>query len=279
MANGAQWATPYADAVRAYAHRPFVRLDVPGHGGDVVAQRASHLALGRVSADSLAAYPPGIPNVLPGELITPRHSTSYDGPPTRRSAMYAGPSTLSSRTCVCSRRPADKRAFTAAEAILKRRRRHGRLHIPRSQVVMASQTHDHYPWVYGWTVANANAEPPGQSGRRRPECQSAVAADAAYCPNCGADLQPRRGPSGGWIALAVVVALLVGAGIAYALTQGGSSSKTTTAQKTETGSTSIGISVTAPTRTVTNSTTTTTTTAITRPTTTSGASSSTSTSP
>ena len=27
-------------------------------------------AVGRVSADSLAAYPPGIPNVLPGERIT-----------------------------------------------------------------------------------------------------------------------------------------------------------------------------------------------------------------
>ena len=27
-------------------------------------------AVGRVSADALAAYPPGIPNVLPGELIT-----------------------------------------------------------------------------------------------------------------------------------------------------------------------------------------------------------------
>ena len=26
--------------------------------------------MGRVSADALAAYPPGIPNVLPGELIT-----------------------------------------------------------------------------------------------------------------------------------------------------------------------------------------------------------------
>ncbi|HEY2592615.1 MAG TPA: amino acid decarboxylase, partial [Chloroflexota bacterium] len=33
-----QSATPYADAVRAYAGRPFVRLDVPGHGGDAVAQ-------------------------------------------------------------------------------------------------------------------------------------------------------------------------------------------------------------------------------------------------
>jgi lysine decarboxylase len=30
----------------------------------------SDRAIGRVSADSLAAYPPGIPNVLPGELIT-----------------------------------------------------------------------------------------------------------------------------------------------------------------------------------------------------------------
>jgi hypothetical protein len=77
-----------------------------------------------------------------------------------------------------------------------------------------------------------------------------VPADAAYCPNCGADLRPRRGPSGGWIALAVVVALLVGAGIAYALTQAGSSSNPTTAENTHT----VGITVTTPTRTVTNST-------------------------
>lgn len=27
-------------------------------------------AAGRISADSLAAYPPGIPNVIPGETIT-----------------------------------------------------------------------------------------------------------------------------------------------------------------------------------------------------------------
>ena len=33
-----QSATPYADAVRAYASQPFVRLDVPGHAGDDVAQ-------------------------------------------------------------------------------------------------------------------------------------------------------------------------------------------------------------------------------------------------
>lgn len=31
---------------------------------------AAHDAVGRVSADALAAYPPGIPNVLPGEVIT-----------------------------------------------------------------------------------------------------------------------------------------------------------------------------------------------------------------
>lgn len=30
----------------------------------------AHEAVGRVSADSLAAYPPGIPNVMPGEVIT-----------------------------------------------------------------------------------------------------------------------------------------------------------------------------------------------------------------
>jgi arginine decarboxylase len=37
-ALAAQLATPYADAVRAYARKSFVRLDVPGHGGDAVAQ-------------------------------------------------------------------------------------------------------------------------------------------------------------------------------------------------------------------------------------------------
>ena len=37
-AAGEQSMTPYADAVREYADRPFVRLDVPGHGADAVAQ-------------------------------------------------------------------------------------------------------------------------------------------------------------------------------------------------------------------------------------------------
>ncbi len=36
-ATAPQSATPYTDAVRAYAARPYVRLDVPGHGGDAVA--------------------------------------------------------------------------------------------------------------------------------------------------------------------------------------------------------------------------------------------------
>jgi len=27
-------------------------------------------AIGRVSADSISAYPPGIPNVMPGEVLT-----------------------------------------------------------------------------------------------------------------------------------------------------------------------------------------------------------------
>ena len=38
MTIGDQSDTPYADAVRAYAARPFIRLDVPGHGGDAVTQ-------------------------------------------------------------------------------------------------------------------------------------------------------------------------------------------------------------------------------------------------
>ena len=31
---------------------------------------ATDRAIGRVSADSIAAYPPGIPNVMPGEVLT-----------------------------------------------------------------------------------------------------------------------------------------------------------------------------------------------------------------
>lgn len=145
-----------------------------------------------------------------------------------------------------------------------------------ARVARSDQARDrHSGRLWFGTMASANPQPPGPSGYRRcPECQSYVDADAAYCPSCGADLRPRRGPSRGWIALAIIAALLLGGGIAYALTQGGSSSTTTSAEKTETRSTTIGISVTAPTRTVTSSTTTTTTTTTTRPSRTGSASSS-----
>ena len=55
-------------------------LALPDPGTQVVSLRDAYFApaelvpaeqaVGRVSADALAAYPPGIPNVLPGELIT-----------------------------------------------------------------------------------------------------------------------------------------------------------------------------------------------------------------
>ena len=54
---------------------------LPGWGPERMSIRAAYFAateivtaeqsIGRISADSLAAYPPGIPNVLPGEQITP----------------------------------------------------------------------------------------------------------------------------------------------------------------------------------------------------------------
>ncbi|MFH8680885.1 hypothetical protein [Streptomyces lydicus] len=56
------------------------RLRLPSPGAVEMTTRAAFLApcrtvpaeeaVGRVSADTLAAYPPGIPNVLPGEVIT-----------------------------------------------------------------------------------------------------------------------------------------------------------------------------------------------------------------
>ena len=55
-------------------------LDLPTPGETVMTVRAAYFsdtevisterAIGRISADSLAAYPPGIPNVLPGEVIS-----------------------------------------------------------------------------------------------------------------------------------------------------------------------------------------------------------------
>ncbi|MEU9706845.1 aminotransferase class I/II-fold pyridoxal phosphate-dependent enzyme [Streptomyces sp. NPDC047981] len=57
-----------------------IRLSLPEPGEAVLTPREAFMspgrvvpaveAVGRVSADTLAAYPPGIPNVLPGEVIT-----------------------------------------------------------------------------------------------------------------------------------------------------------------------------------------------------------------
>ena len=69
MAADAQSATPYADAVRTYADRPFVRLDVPGHGGDGVAQPELAEALGeRVLALDV---PPLVEGIDQGPRPTP----------------------------------------------------------------------------------------------------------------------------------------------------------------------------------------------------------------
>ncbi|MEU7642961.1 amino acid decarboxylase [Streptomyces sp. NPDC039016] len=59
---------------------PASRLRLPAPGPVALTTRTAfltpsrsvpaHEAIGRVSADTLAAYPPGIPNVLPGEVVT-----------------------------------------------------------------------------------------------------------------------------------------------------------------------------------------------------------------
>jgi arginine/lysine/ornithine decarboxylase len=51
---------------------PWGRMELPPREAFLSAQEAVpfELAEGRVAAESLAAYPPGIPNVLPGELLT-----------------------------------------------------------------------------------------------------------------------------------------------------------------------------------------------------------------
>lgn len=56
------------------------RLKLPDPGEMRMAPRQAYFApsrtvpaeqaIGRISADALAAYPPGIPNVLPGEVVT-----------------------------------------------------------------------------------------------------------------------------------------------------------------------------------------------------------------
>ncbi|MGW0732169.1 aminotransferase class I/II-fold pyridoxal phosphate-dependent enzyme [Streptomyces sp. NPDC002851] len=73
--------TPLTDS--ATPPRPALRLPSPGPAR--LSAREAFLrptrllpaaeAIGHISADTLAAYPPGIPNVLPGELITPEAVT------------------------------------------------------------------------------------------------------------------------------------------------------------------------------------------------------------
>ena len=69
-----QAATPYADAVRAYAHAPFVRLDVPGHGADGAAQPelAEMLGEGVLRLD----VPPLVEGIDQGDRPTPLQRTA-----------------------------------------------------------------------------------------------------------------------------------------------------------------------------------------------------------
>jgi predicted nucleic acid-binding Zn ribbon protein len=96
--------------------------------------------------------------------------------------------------------------------------------------------------------------PPTEPQRHCPKCQAPVADNAQFCPNCGNDLTRQR--SSFWPAfLIAVVALLVGAGIAYAVASGNdNSTKTVTKRTTVTApsqTTSNSVTVQTPTRTVT----------------------------
>jgi uncharacterized paraquat-inducible protein A len=98
---------------------------------------------------------------------------------------------------------------------------------------------------------------PGQGQGQPPQvcrnCGTQVPAGTAFCPNCGEDMRPRRHSPWG-IALAAIVALLVGAGIALAIAGTGNNNSTTItvrASTTTTGSTTTKVSVQLPTKTVT----------------------------
>ncbi|HEY2200668.1 MAG TPA: amino acid decarboxylase, partial [Solirubrobacteraceae bacterium] len=69
LASDAQTATPYTDAVRSYASAPFVRLDVPGHGVDGVAEPE----LAEVLGESVLALdvPPLVEGIDQGPRPTP----------------------------------------------------------------------------------------------------------------------------------------------------------------------------------------------------------------
>jgi hypothetical protein len=107
---------------------------------------------------------------------------------------------------------------------------------------------------------NANFEaggpPPPEDppGRRCPNCQGPVSSDADFCPHCGNDLRKRR--SSFWPgAVAALVALLVGAGIALAVSAGGNDTTKTVTKKQQVTTTaptsSTNLTVQTPTRTVT----------------------------
>ncbi|MFL6287836.1 MAG: amino acid decarboxylase, partial [Actinomycetes bacterium] len=71
------------DALHSLPHRQVTHTDsisLPRPGERAISVRDAYfnatevidasLAVGRISADTVAAYPPGIPNLLPGEVIT-----------------------------------------------------------------------------------------------------------------------------------------------------------------------------------------------------------------
>jgi len=81
-----QDATPHVDAARAYAGRPFVRVDVPGHGGDAVAQPELAEVLGE-HVLALDLPPSASTADVARELGRPQPSER--GVPQRRSAAGA----------------------------------------------------------------------------------------------------------------------------------------------------------------------------------------------
>ena len=84
--------------------RPFAAAAALGPARDAAARGVPRAAggrspfddaVGRLAAESLAAYPPGIPNVLPGERLTRRRSTTS----ARWSSTAAGCGAPSTAAC------------------------------------------------------------------------------------------------------------------------------------------------------------------------------------
>ena len=93
--------------------------------------------------------------------------------------------------------------------------------------------------------------PPSRSATTQqcPRCHALVSIDATFCPRCGEDLRPRSRHTGAWVALAAVLALLIGGGIAYALTRSTNGSKSTSSQSVTTTKSATSSSKTVLTRT------------------------------